>query len=93
LTRRFRVRVKHRAARALENLPREYQLKVLKVLETLEENPLPSQEYDLRKLRGFEDTFRIRLGSIRLVYSIDWVSGTIIVHFIGPRSRAYKHTA
>jgi len=93
LTERFRVRVKRRAARALEELPREYQLKVLEVLETLEENPLPRQEYDLKKLRGFEGTFRIRLGGIRIVYSVDWASGTIIVHFIGPRSRAYKHTA
>ncbi|BES80466.1 hypothetical protein [Pyrodictium abyssi] len=41
MTRRFRVRVKRRAARALEELPREYQLKVLEVLETLEEPPTP----------------------------------------------------
>ena len=43
MTRRFRVRVKRRAARALEVPPREYQLKVLEVLETLEENLLTPQ--------------------------------------------------
>ena len=44
----------------------------------------------MRKLRGYKDTFRIRVGKIRIVYSIDWGSKRIIVHFIGLREKAYR---
>ncbi len=63
--------------------------KVLEILEILEENPIP-RSLDLRKLRGYKDTFRIRVGKIRIVYSIDWGSKRIIVHFIGLREKAYR---
>ncbi len=48
--------------------------KIIKVLDELEENPLPYKKFDLRKLRGYDDTYRIRIGDIRIVYSVDWVS-------------------
>ncbi len=86
----FRVRLKRRALKALEELPSHYLSKVVEVLDELEENPLPYKRFDLRKLRGYDDTYRIRIGGIRIVYSVDWVSKTIVVHFIGYRGSAYK---
>ena len=86
----FNVRVKRRAFRVLGRLPKSYRLRVLEVLDELSANPIPFRKYDLKKLKGFEDTFRIRTGDIRIVYSIDWSSKTVIVHYIGPRERAYK---
>jgi len=86
----FRVKVKRKAIRTLERLPKDYGLRVLEVLDKLRINPLPFRDYDIKKLKGFEDTFRIRLGDIRIVYTIDWSSKIITVHFIGPRGRAYK---
>jgi len=86
----FKVKVKRRAVRTLERLPKDYRLRVLEVLDKLRTNPLPFRDYDIKKLKGFEDTFRIRLGDIRIVYIIDWSSKMITVHFIGPRGRAYK---
>ncbi|MCD6509690.1 MAG: type II toxin-antitoxin system RelE/ParE family toxin [Thermoprotei archaeon] len=86
----FRVLVKRRAVRKLEELSEAYRNRVLKVLEILKANPLPSSHFDIKKLKGYQDTFRIRLGNIRIVYTIDWTSKRIIVHFIGPRGQAYK---
>jgi len=86
----FNVNVKRRAFKALERLPRDYRLRVLEVLDELSANPIPFKRYDLKKLKGYEDTFRIRIGNIRIVYTIDWNSKSIIVHYIGPRERAYK---
>ena len=86
----FQIKVKRRAARALERLPEHYRFRVLEVLDKLRTNPIPFRDYDVKKLKGFDDTFRIRLGSIRVVYTINWSSKTITVHFIGPRERAYK---
>ena len=86
----FNVNVKRRAFKDLERLPRDYRLRVLEVLDELSANPIPFKRYDLKKLKGYEDTFRIRIGNIRIVYTIDWNSKSIIVHYIGPRERAYK---
>jgi len=86
----FKVKIKRRAVRALERLPREYRVRVLEALDSLKVNPVPSRDYNVKKLKGFEDTFRIRIGDLRIVYTIDWSSRTITVHFIGPRERAYK---
>ncbi len=86
----FQIKVKRKAARTLERLPEHYRFRVLEVLDKLRTNPIPFRDYDIKKLKGFDDTFRIRLGDIRVVYTINWSSKTITVHFIGPRERAYK---
>ncbi|BAN89832.1 type II toxin-antitoxin system RelE family toxin [Aeropyrum camini] len=85
----FNIKVKRRAFRALERLPRDYRLRVLEVLDELSINPIPFREYDLKKLKGYEDTFRIRIGDIRIVYTIDWDARNITVHYVGHRERAY----
>ena len=86
----FSVKVKRRAFKALERLPTDYKLRVLEILDELSSNPIPYKGYDLKKLKGYKDTFRIRLGDLRIVYTIDWSSKSITVHYIGPRERAYK---
>ena len=70
-------------------LSKNLQQRVIHALETLEYNPIPKEIYDLRKLRGYKDTYRIRLGKIRIVYTIIWGEGEIIVHYIGLREKAY----
>jgi len=74
----------------LEGLPKHYKLKVLEVLDKLKMNPIPFRDYDVKKLKGFEDAFKTRLGDIRIVYTIDWGSRTIIIHLIDFRGHAYK---
>jgi len=86
----FKVKVKRKAIKNLEQLPKDYRLRVLEVLDRLRTDPIPFRSYDVKKLKGFEDTFGIRLGNLRIVYTIVWSSRTIIVHFIGPRKHAYK---
>jgi len=83
-------KVKRKAIRDLERLPKDYRLKVLEVLDRLRTDPILFRSYDLKKLKGLEDTFRIRLGNLGIVYTIVWSSRAIIVHFIGPREHAYK---
>jgi len=86
----FKIKIKRGAVKSLERLPEHYRLKVLEILEKLKTNPIPYRDYDVKKLKGFEDTFRIRIGDIRVVYTINWGFKTIIIHFIGYRERAYK---
>lgn len=43
------------------------------------ENPVPAKEYDLKKIVGEEDTYRIRLSSYRVVYAVYWNEGKVRV--------------
>lgn len=45
----------------------------------LKDNPVPAKIYDLRKVEGEEDTYRIRLSSYRAIYTVYWQEKTIRV--------------
>jgi mRNA interferase RelE/StbE len=52
-------------------------------------NPLPFKEYDLKKLKGTKNFYRIRIGKIRIIYEIRELEQKIYIHFIGYREKAY----
>lgn len=58
--------------------------------EALTQNPAPTPEYDVKKLSGMLDTYRIRIGAIRIEYEVDWESNRINVLVVEFRGRAYK---
>ena len=84
----FEVYVSKKALKGLKEMPKEYQERVLRLLRRLGEDPLP-EEYDVKKLRGFENAFRIRIGKYRVVYKVDWKERRVFVVFIGHRGKAY----
>ena len=61
----------------------------MELLLTLRENPTPAENYDVKKLKGEKDTFRVRLGDIRVVYEIDWNEKIIKILLIEHRGKAY----
>jgi len=71
-------------------MPSHYARRVLLVLEALSQDPAPVPEYDVRKLVGMQDTYRIRIGDIRIEYEVDWDSKEIDVLVVQFRGRAYK---
>jgi mRNA-degrading endonuclease RelE of RelBE toxin-antitoxin system len=71
-------------------MPDNYARRVLLVLEALSQNPAPAPEYDVKKLAGMYDTYRIRIGQIRIEYQVDWVSKKISILAVDFRGRAYK---
>jgi len=46
----------------------------------------------LRKLKGYDNVYRIKVGNIRIVYEVLWARRTIIIHYIGSREKAYQKT-
>ena len=71
-------------------MPLHYARRVLLVLEALSQNPAPAPECDIKKLAGMHDTYRIRIGEIRIEYKVDWESKRIGILAIQFRGRAYK---
>lgn len=63
--------------------------RVVEAIKLLSINPVPARHYDVKKLKGLEDTFRIRIGKIRIVYTIIWGDKVILVSRIGERESVY----
>jgi mRNA interferase RelE/StbE len=50
---------------------------------------IPTRLFDVKKLAGTENAFRIRIGKIRIVYTILWKDKVILISRIGFRGRVY----
>ena len=44
---------------------------------------------DVKKLQGYQNDYRLRVGNIRVIFSIE--DETIIIKCILPRGQVYKH--
>jgi len=71
-------------------MPDHYVRRVLLAFEALTQNPAPAPEYDVKKLVGTHDIYRVRIGEIRIEYEVDWESKQIGVLAVEFRERAYK---
>jgi mRNA interferase RelE/StbE len=56
-------------------------------LDTLQQSFAPVKLFDVKKLKGYEDTFRIRIGDWRMLYEFRRKEDTIVVFEVGPRGR------
>jgi len=63
----YQVGLSPAAQRDLRRLPREVQALLARPIQALAENPRPA---GVRKLRGEERTWRIRVGPYRIVYDV-----------------------
>ena len=82
------VFVERKAQKELKNAPKNDQQRILAVLKELEEEGLVAR-LDLKKLRGYRQHFRIRLGDYRILFELS-VDRTIVVYSISPREKAYE---
>ena len=84
----FKVRVNRRVERALEELPVHVSDRVSELIDELGRDPVP-RSFDVEKIRGMADTYRVRVGDYRVLYSVDWRSREITVFKVAPRGKAY----
>ena len=86
----YSLKIKRKALKAARRLPKGVKRQVEETLKVLQTKPIPARTYDIKKMRGVEDTYRIRIGDTRIVYSIERGQRIIIIHYIGSREKAYK---
>lgn len=86
----FQVLAAPRARKAIKKLPERYRRRIIELLVTFRENPVPAEYYDIKKLKGQTDTYRARIGDIRVIYEIIWDSKKVHVLLIKRRERAYQ---
>ena len=62
--------------------------KIVEDIKDLAENPFPN---GYKELKGEDDAYRIRVGSYRVLYTVEDAELLIEVFRVGPRGDVYKH--
>lgn len=83
----YRVVLTKRAVKGLDKAPEHISKKASEAIEALQNSFAPVKLFDVKKLRGLENTFRIRLGDWRLIYEFRKNDSMIIIYELAPRGR------
>ena len=83
----YRIEVSATAERQIRKLGREDQIRVLRAIQQLVTEATPPGS---RKVRGYDDVFRIRVGLYRVLYRIEGRRLLIIILKIGHRQDVYR---
>ncbi|MEX2722199.1 MAG: type II toxin-antitoxin system RelE/ParE family toxin [Candidatus Wukongarchaeota archaeon] len=83
----YKVLWKKSAERDLRNIDLQQIPRIIKAVESLEDDPFPPQS---RKLRGSKQTYRIRVGDYRIIYQADIKAKVVIIYHIRHRKVTYR---
>ncbi len=84
---RYSTEISLTAERQLNKLNRDDQRRVVRAILALADDPRPQGS---RKLTGYDDVFRIRVGRYRVLYSVSGKKLVIIILKIGHRKDVYR---
>ncbi len=82
----YQVIIKRSAEKELDALPANLHERIVKRLLALEENPRPS---GIKKLQG-QESYRLRVGDYRALYTIDDKTKKVVVLSVGHRREVYR---
>lgn len=83
----YKIEVSATAEKQIRGLGRDDQVRVLRAIQQLATDPRPR---GARKLRGYEDVYRIRVGTFRVIYSVESDRLLVIVLKVGHRKDIYR---
>ena len=86
----FEVRISSQAFKFLKRLKEKERNKIKESLKLLQFYPIPRRYLDVAKVKGMKDTYRLREGKYRILYSSDAREKIVFVCKISTREKAYK---
>ena len=84
---KYDVEISETAEKQLRKLQRDDQRRIARAILALAVEPLPRGS---RKLSGYDDVFRIRVGRYRVIYSVSGNRLIVIILKIGHRKDVYR---
>ena len=84
---KYRIEISRTAEKQLTKLRPEDQRRVAKAMVSLGNDPYPKGS---RKLTGYDDVFRIRVGEFRILYSVSAKKLIITILKVGQRKDVYR---
>ena len=84
---RYKIEISRTAEKQLKKLPRDDQRRIARAMVELGDNPRPPGS---RKLTGYDDVYRVRVGMYRVIYSVSGRKLIVIILKIGHRRDVYR---
>jgi mRNA interferase RelE/StbE len=86
---KYAFRWRERAVRQLRTMPQTAALTILRALTPLGDDPR-RPDADIKKLTGYTDRYRLRVGDYRIIYEIADEQLVILIVGVGHRREAYR---
>jgi mRNA interferase RelE/StbE len=83
----YKIVINKKLLKSLDNISVSYLSGIKQAINELASNPRP---FGYRKLAGYEDVFRIRVGIYRIIYTIEDEILTVVIIKIDHRSSVYR---
>ena len=80
----YKIVIKKKAKKFIDKLPKNERLRIAKAIQAL-----PNGE-DIKKLKGYTDLLRLRVGDYRIIYTVTHSELVVIVVDAGNRGQIYK---
>ena len=87
MKKQFKIVLHKRAFKELRSLSSNIRDRIIKSLKEMELDPFRG---DVKPLKGLKGAFRRRVGAFRIIFTIDFEEGVIVVLRIGSRERVYR---
>lgn len=85
----FKVFFHRKAMKNLYKLPKNVLGRMYVLFNDLGTIPVPWKTWDIKGLRGIDDSYRVRIGQYRVIYSVNRETHEIIIQKIATRKKAY----
>jgi mRNA interferase RelE/StbE len=86
---KYAFRWRERAVKQLRAIPQPTALTILKALAPLGDDPR-RQDVNVKKLAGYDDRYRLRVGDYRVIYDVMDSQVVILVLGVGHRREIYR---
>ena len=83
----YEIQWKRTAEHDLRNTNRSQVPRIIRIIESLQDNPFPPQ---CRKLKKAKYLYRIRIGDYRVVYHVESTARKVTIYYVRHRREAYK---
>jgi mRNA interferase RelE/StbE len=84
---KYEILIHHNVQKIIKKLPKNLILEMLDSMNDLANNPRPNGS---KKLKGYKNLWRIRVGEWRIIYAIEDERLIVLVVELAPRGQAYK---
>lgn len=81
----YKIEFTKQAVKDLKLIQKDYQIKILSTIKELALDPF-NKKFDVKKLKGTTNSYRIRVGSYRIIYEIE---NNILIIKIQTRGNVY----
>ena len=83
----YTVIVRKSVKKDVKNVPAKILQEIYRIIEQLSENPRCES---VKKLKGSDNLYRIRVGDYRVIFEIDDEEKTVLIVYIRHRKEAYR---